>query len=121
MSGIFLLQLSELLTINRQSVCNATTCPLSKLVNGLFVGDYNHDGQSETDMTWPAYNAASQYFVSSVDFFAPAASPSTGNVTIGIKSRGKAPTRTLTFPNFPGTTDVVTVQLDDFEQPGQDG
>jgi hypothetical protein len=107
---------SDVLTINGQTVCNATTCPLSKEVNGLFAADYNHDGQSETDQTWAPYQSASQYFLSSVDVFAPAASPPSGKVAVGIKSRGIGPVRTITFPNFEATTDDVTVQLNDFDK-----
>ncbi len=106
---------SDVLTVNGLSVCNPTTCPLSKEVNALFAADYNHDGQSETNDTWPTYQSLG-YFISSVDVFAPAQSPPTGEVTVGIKSRGKGPMRTLSFPNFPSTTDVVTVQLNDYEQ-----
>ncbi len=108
---------SDVLTVNGLKACNATTCPLDKLVNALFVADYNHDGQSETDETWPPYEQVSQYFLSSVDIFAPAEIPPNGEVEVAIQSRGKGPTRTLTFPNFAATTDVVTVQLNDFDQP----
>jgi len=107
---------SDVLKVNGLSVCNPTTCPLSKLVNGLFVADFNRDGRSETDETWPPYQQASPYFISSVDVFVPAQTPPTGKVTIGLKSRGRGPVRTLTFPNFASLTDVVTVQLNDFDQ-----
>jgi hypothetical protein len=107
---------SDVLTVNGQSVCNSTTCPLSKDVNALFGADFNHDGKSEPDQTWPAYQNASPYFLSSVDVFAPAASPSTGKVSLGIRSRGRGPTRTVTFPNWPSTTDDVTVQLHDYDK-----
>ena len=107
---------SDVLTVNGLSVCNSSTCPLTKLVNGLFVADFNHDGMSETNQTWPPYQNVSPYFVSSVDVFAPAQSPPTGKVTVGIKSRGKGPLRTLAFPNFSAMTDVVSVQLNDYEQ-----
>ena len=107
---------SDVLKVNGLTVCNASTCPLNKLVNGLFVADFNHDGKSETETTWPGYQNASPYFISSVDAFAPAQIPPKGKVKIAIKSRGRGPTRTLTFPNFAGITDVVTVQLNDFEQ-----
>jgi len=89
---------SDVLTVNGLSVCNPTTCPLAKLVNALFVADFNHDGQSETNQTWPPYQQASNYFLSSVDFFAPAQTPPIGKVTIRIKSRGQGAVRTLTFP-----------------------
>jgi hypothetical protein len=101
---------SDDLTVDGLSVCNATTCPLSKEVNGLFVADFNHDGMSETSQTWPVYQSLG-YFVSSVDVFASAQSPPTGEVTVGLRSRGHGRVRTITFPNFPGTTDDVTVQL----------
>ena len=86
-------------------------------MNGLFVSDFNRDGKSEPDQTWPPYQNASPYFISSVDDFIPAQTPPKGKVTVSIKSRGKGRARTLTFPNFASLTDVVTVQLNDFDQP----
>jgi hypothetical protein len=106
---------SDVLRINGLRVCNATTCPLSKEVNGLFAADFDHDGRSNTGAKWPTYSSLG-YFVSSVDVFVPARTPPTGEVKVAIKSRGAGPVRTLTFPDFASTTDVVTVQLNDFEQ-----
>jgi hypothetical protein len=105
---------SDDVTVNGTSVCNATTCPLSKEVNALFVADFNHDGQSEPTETWPTYESLG-YFVSSADVFAPAQTPAAGEVTVGIRSRGHRAQRTLSLPNFAGTTDVVSVQLNDFD------
>jgi pimeloyl-ACP methyl ester carboxylesterase len=107
---------SDVLKVNGLRVCNATTCPLSKEVNGLFVADFNHDGKSEVHDTWPAYQKLG-FFISSVDVFAPAHNPPTGEVTVSIQDRGQGPPRSLTFPNFPATTDDVTVQLNDYNQP----
>ena len=107
---------NDVLTANGISLCSPTTCPLSKLVNGLFVSDFDHDHTLDSGETWRPYQDASPYFISSADEFIPAQSPPTGTVTITLKSRGKGPVRTLTFPDFPSTTDVVTVQLNDFEQ-----
>jgi pimeloyl-ACP methyl ester carboxylesterase len=107
---------SDVLTINGQSVCNPTTCPLSKEVNGLFASDFNHDGKSETSSTWPTYENLG-YFISSADVFAPAASPPTGEVKVSLRDRGSGPVRTISFPNFASTTDVVTAQFDDFTPP----
>jgi Lipase C-terminal domain len=106
---------SDILKVNGLSACNSTTCPLAKLVNALFVADFNHDGMSETNQTWPPYQNVSSYFLSSVDVFAPGQTPPTGKVTVTIKSRGTGRLRSLTFPNFIGTTDVDTVQLNDFD------
>ena len=88
---------SDVLKVNGQSVCNSTTCPLNKLVNGLFAADFNHDGKSETNQSWPAYQQASPYFISAVDVFAPAQIPPTGKVTVSIRSRGRGPVRRLTL------------------------
>jgi pimeloyl-ACP methyl ester carboxylesterase len=107
---------SDVLKINGTNACNSSSCPLDKLVNALFVADFNRDGQSEPDQTWPPYQNVSQYFLSSTDVFAPAANPPTGKVTVAIRSRGKGPLRTLTFPNWVGVSDVVSVQLDDFDK-----
>jgi hypothetical protein len=106
---------NDVLTVNGISLCSATTCPLDKLVNGLFVSDFDHDHTLDSGETWQPYQDVSQYFLSSADEYIPAQSPPTGEVTIRLKSRGKGPVRTLSFPNFPSTTDVVTVQLNDFE------
>jgi hypothetical protein len=83
-------------------------------VNGLFAGDFNHDGQSETDQTWGPYQSLG-YFVSSVDVFAPAQSPPAGEVAVALQDRGTGPVRTISYPNFPGTTDVSTVQFNDYD------
>ena len=93
-----------------------TTCPISKEVNALFAADFNHDGQSEPTDTWPTYQSLG-YFISSVDVFTPAEAPASGTVTVSLQDRGSGPVRTLTFPNFPATTDDVTVQFDDFNPP----
>jgi hypothetical protein len=106
---------SDILTVNGLNVCTPNTCPLSKEVNGLFAADFDHDRQLDYGETWPSYQNLG-YFISSADVFAAAASPPAGEVTIGLKSRGQGPVRTVSFPNFAGTTDVVTVQLSDFEQ-----
>jgi len=106
----------DIVEINGTSVCNPITCPLSKEVNGLFAADFNHDGQSEPDETWAPLDNSSPYFISSVDVFAPAGSPPTGDVTVTLKDRGQGPLHRIAFPNFPSTTDDVTVQFDDFTQ-----
>src|SRR5437588_8905710 len=99
---------NDILKINGLSVCTTETCPLSKEVNGLFVADFDRDSKSNTNETWPPYNNSSPYFISSVDVFPPAASPSTGEVTVSLQDRGSGPLHTIAFPNFPSTTDDVT-------------
>jgi pimeloyl-ACP methyl ester carboxylesterase len=106
---------SDVLKVNGVRACNATTCPLSKEVNALFVADFNHDGKSEPHETWPAYQKLG-FFISSADIFAPAQNPPKGEVTVSIQDRGQGPVRRITFPNWPATTNDVTVQLNDYDQ-----
>jgi hypothetical protein len=108
---------NDVLKVNGVNVSNPTTCPLSRECNAVFVADFNHDGKSEPTQTWPPYEKVSQYFLSSSDVFAPAQTPAKGRVTVSIQDRGRGPTRTITFPNWAGTTDDVTVQLNDYDQP----
>ena len=110
---------SDVLKVNGVRACNASSCPLSKGVNALFVADFNHDGKSEPHQTWPAYQKLG-FFLSSADIFAPAQTPPKGEVTVSIQDRGKGPVRTISFPNWPATTDDVTVQLNDYSQPALD-
>ena len=110
---------SDILKINGIKACNPTTCPLSKEVNALFVADFNHDGKSETHDTWKPYQQLG-FFVSSVDIFAKAQTPPKGEATVSIQDRGKGPVRSISFPNWPGTTDDVTVQLNDYSEPALD-
>jgi hypothetical protein len=107
---------NDVLKVDGVKASNAKTCPLSREVNALFVADFNHDGKSEPTQTWPAYAKVSPYFLSSSDVFAPAQNPARGKVTVSIRDRGRGPTRSLTFPNWPGTSDDVTVQLNDDNQ-----
>lgn len=107
---------NDVLKIDGVNASNPSTCPLNREVNGLFVADFNHDGKSEPTQTWPPYEKVSQYFLSSSDVFAPAHTPATGEVTVSIRDRGRGPTRTIEFPNWPATTDDVTVQLNDYDQ-----
>jgi hypothetical protein len=46
----------------------------------------------------------------------PAASPPAGEVTVSLQDRSSGPLHTIAFPNFPSTTDDVTVQFNDFTQ-----
>lgn len=107
---------NDVLKVDGDNISNLSTCPLSRECNALFVADFNHDGKSEPTQTWPPYEKVSQFFLSSSDVFAAAHSPATGEVTVSIRDRGSGPTRTIAFPNWPGTTDDVTVQLNDYDQ-----
>lgn len=106
---------NDVLSLNGTNICTEVLCPISKQVNAAFFADWHSDGQTDLSTPHPAYSALP--FVIGVDIFLPAAIPPVGKTTLELRSRGAGPTRTVNFPNFASLTDVVTVQLNDFEEP----
>jgi pimeloyl-ACP methyl ester carboxylesterase len=104
---------NDVLAINGTNVINSATSPQSKRTIGLFVFDAGPDGQSNLSAPLPAF--FSLPFISGVDLAIPAARPPTGRVSVRLRSRGRGPVRTINFPNFPSSTDRVSVQLNDHE------
>jgi pimeloyl-ACP methyl ester carboxylesterase len=104
---------NDVLSVNGTNVCNEVICPIRKQVNALFWSDRRMDGQSDLSSPDPVYSQLP--FVSGVDLFVPAAIPPTGKTTVELRSRGASETRTINLPNWPSVTDIVTVQLRDFE------
>lgn len=102
----------DVLHFNDVNICSPIICPLSQLVNAIFAYDRGQDGKTDTSKPDPVYSQLP--FVTGVDVYMPAQSPPLGKVTVTLKSRGGGPRRTVTFPNFPSTSDVVTVQLNDY-------
>jgi pimeloyl-ACP methyl ester carboxylesterase len=105
---------SDVVTVNGVDLLTPATAPARKLVIGMFAFDKGSDGASDLSAPLPAFFGLP--FLSGVDLFIPAATPSTGTVSVALTSRGAGPTRTVNFPNFPSTTNAVTVQLNDFER-----
>lgn len=104
---------SDVLKINGQNILNPATSPIEKRTNGIFVLDAGSDGVS--DLSTPVQPFFSLPFLTGVDLFLPAASPPNGKVTVGLRSRGSGPVRRLNFPNFPSSTDLVSVVFNDYE------
>ena len=104
---------SDVLNINGTGVLNAATAPIDKRVIGMFAFDTGSDGVSNVSVPHPVF--FSLPFLSGVDLFLPAAAPPTGKVSVALRSRGAGPTRTVNVPNFPSSTDSVSVNLNDFE------
>lgn len=107
---------NDALSFDGTNVCVAVLCPISKQVNAVFFFDRNSDGRTDLSSPHPAYNALP--FVVGVDLFVPAAIPATGKTTLELRSRGGGPIRRVNFPNFASVTDIVTVQLNDFDERG---
>jgi hypothetical protein len=105
---------SDLLTVNGTNVINAGTSPRSKLTIGLIAFDAGSDGVSNLSAPLPALSALP--FITGVDLYIPAAAPPNDTVSVGLRSRGAGPVRTLNFPNFPSTTDAESVQFNDYDR-----
>jgi hypothetical protein len=99
--------------VNGTNVLNAATAPITKRVIGMFAFDVGSDGVSNPTVPHPLL--FSLPFLSGVDLFMPAAQPPSGKVTVALRSRGAGRLRRVTFPNFPSSTDSVSVGLNDFE------
>ena len=104
---------NDVLSINGTNVCAEVICPVAKQVNALFWSDRRADGRTDLSAPDPVYSQLP--FVSGADLFAPASIPAADKTTLELRSRGGAETRTVNFPNWASATDVVTVQLRDFE------
>jgi hypothetical protein len=104
---------SDALSINGTGVVNPATAPIDKRVIGMFAFDTGSDGVSNVTVPHPVF--FSLPFLSGVDLFLPAAAPPKGKVTVALRSRGAGATRVVNVPNFPSSTDSVTINLNDFE------
>ena len=105
---------SDELLVDGLNVCTATLCPISKQVNGMFTFDRNRDRQ--TDLS-PDPVLGGLPFVQGADVFTRASAPPDATTSFQLRSRGSGPLRTLDVPNWDSTSDGVTVQWNDFEQP----
>jgi Lipase C-terminal domain/Lipase (class 2) len=106
---------SDQLLIDRTSVCTPGLCPISKQVNAFFAFDRNRDGK--TDLSSPDPVLSQLPFIQGADVYVAAGSPPDGTASFQLISRGTGPVRTLNVPNWDSTTDLVTIQWNDFERP----
>jgi hypothetical protein len=106
---------SDTLSMNGTNVCVPAICPASHQVNALFYYDRGEDGRTDLSAPDPAFSQLP--FITGADIFLAAAQPPTGTISVALRSRGAGPVRTLTYPNFPSTTDGAVLQFHDFDQP----
>jgi hypothetical protein len=83
----------------------------------MFAFNQGNTGVSDVSTPIPIFFALP--FLSAVNLYIPASTPPNGTVSVSLKSRGAGPVRTVNFPNFPSSTDVATVQFNDFDQPAE--
>jgi hypothetical protein len=104
---------SDVLTVEGQNVVNPVLSPISNTTNAVFVFDEDSDGVSNPGAPIPLI--FSLPFLTGVDLFIPAASPPNDTVEVKLKSRGRGPARSLNFPNFPSSTNRVSLNFSDYE------
>ena len=109
----------DVLDIDGTNVINAATAPISHLVNAMFAFDQASDQTSNAGA--PIATFFGIPFLSAVDLYIPASSPPSGTVSVSLRSRGEGPLRTINFPDFPSSTDSVSLQFRDFEVAGRFG
>jgi pimeloyl-ACP methyl ester carboxylesterase len=103
--------------INGTNVVNAATAPISKRAISIFAFDAGLDRVS--NVAQPLASIASLPFLTGVDLFVPAATPPVGTTSIALRSRGRGPLRTVNVPNFPSSTDSISVHFHDYERAGR--
>jgi pimeloyl-ACP methyl ester carboxylesterase len=104
---------SDVLEINGTNVLNAATAPITKRAIGLFAFDVGSDGASNVGAPIPVLFSIP--FLTGVDLYLPAAAPPIGKVSLALTSRGEGRPRVLNVPNFPSSTDSVSVSFWDYE------
>ena len=106
---------SDTLEINGTNVLSAATAPRTKRSIAVFAFDAGLDGVSHPDASIPAL--AMLPFITGVDLFVPAANPPAGVVRLASRQRGaNGATDVVNVPNWPSSTDRVSVQFNDYHQ-----
>ena len=101
------------LFVNGTNVINAATAPITKRVIGMFAFDAGSDQVSNVSAPLPV--VFSLPFLSGVDLFVPATASAGGTSSVALRSRGDAPLRVVNVPDFPSSTDSITVNLNDYD------
>ena len=101
------------LSVNGTNVINAATAPITKRVIGMFAFDEGSDGASNVATPLPLVFAFP--FLSGVDLFVPATAAADGTSAVALRSRGHGPLRVVNVPDFPSSTDSISVNLNDYD------
>jgi pimeloyl-ACP methyl ester carboxylesterase len=106
---------NTILTVNGVNIVNPATCPITKRTTSFFVYDVDSDEESFVDEPIPYYHALS--FITGVDLFLPASQPPDSRIRLTLMDRGgKGLMQVINVPNWPSTTDRISVQFNDFVQ-----
>ena len=102
---------SDALFVRGVNVLNAATAPRTKRVIAAFTYDVHLDGV--TDVSAPVAYLFAQPFITGVDVSLPAAPAGRGTVPVVAKRRGDHHVDYLAVPNWPSSTNSISLQFDD--------
>ena len=106
---------NDILAINGVNIVNAAICPLSSLINSVFV--FDNGSESLSNLTEPIAFYAAIPFLTGVDLYIPGANPPDGRIRFVVMPRGgEGKLQVLNVPNWASTTDRITIQIRDFLQ-----
>ncbi len=105
----------DVLRVAGQDLATPALAPQAKRVIGMFAFDRGVDGVTDLSQPIPALFALP--FLSGGDVFLPATLPPDGSIRIETVARsGTGVPEVLNVPNWPSSTDHVSVMLRDFSQ-----
>ena len=99
---------NDVLLVNGFDIISPTNSPLSKRVNAMFVGDNDLDGVNNLVTPDPFYFALP--FITSMDFFMPAAIPPNGRIHLENISR-EGFSAEINVPNWATSQNVTSIVL----------
>lgn len=106
---------NDLLIVNGVNVINTENSSFANRTTALYLNDVGSDGES--DLTFPEPYLHSLPFISGNDFFIPASDDASGKIRINLIDRGYlGAMQEFNIPNWPSTTDRVTLQFNDYVQ-----
>jgi hypothetical protein len=103
----------DALWIDGTSVLNAANAPRTKRVIGIFAYDLHLDGRTDLGAPIPAFFGLP--FITGIDVHTRATSGGAGTVSVVARQRGgHGGLDVLDVPNWPSSTDQVSLQLNDY-------
>ncbi|WP_439135216.1 hypothetical protein, partial [Pseudomaricurvus sp.] len=106
---------NDLLVVNGQNVINAANSAFSNRTTAIYLNDQYTDTQS--DLSQPIAYLHSLPFITGNDFYIPASDDASGRIRLTLIDRGDSgDMQEFNVPNWPSTTDRITLLFNDFSQ-----
>ncbi len=105
----------DILAVNGVDVINAANCPFSNRTTAIYLYDAGSDMQSDLDE--PIEYFHSLPFMTGADLYLPASETAEGRIRLTLIPRGaNGLMQVINIPDWPSTTDRVSVLFNDFVQ-----